>query len=235
MFLDLPGGNHLLTKLTISLQPMRAVHKLREMCSKKVSNLFFLSSVLSNLSFRTPGSRFSSCAGERHRQQTGRSALRPKTKICFSWWAATRWGKSPFIEPGYQCSMTNHDKANRNPNALHSTHSPVYLVAVAAGDSDIRWWTPVEKHWRNWGREEALQDIDLLRRKWKRQKRYCMNLLEAFRKHLGSIIAHYSLLSFTLLTFSFPLFPLFPICRLRYVLVFPKFYASWRGLEEVGC
>ena len=55
------------------------------------------------------------------------------------------------------------------------------------------------------------------------QKSYCMNLHEAFRKYLGSIIAHYSLLSFTLLTFSFPLFL---ICRLRYVLVFPKFYAS---------
>lgn len=57
MFLDLPGGNHLLTKLTISLRPMRAVHKSREMCSKKVANL----------SFRTPGSRLvqANCTGDK--------------------------------------------------------------------------------------------------------------------------------------------------------------------------
>ena len=53
MFLDLPGGNHLLAKLTISLRPMRAVHKLREMCSKKVANL----------SFRTHGSRLAQAKG----------------------------------------------------------------------------------------------------------------------------------------------------------------------------
>ena len=38
-FLDLPGGNHLLMKLTTSLRPIRAVHKLRKMWSSQ----FFIS------------------------------------------------------------------------------------------------------------------------------------------------------------------------------------------------
>ena len=93
-FLDLPGGNHLLMKLTTSLRPIRAVHKLRKMWSSQffislelemlhLPFAFFVFCVLLVPIFSDPW--FLSCAGERHRRRSGQSALRPKTKTCFRW------------------------------------------------------------------------------------------------------------------------------------------------------
>lgn len=68
------------------------------------------------------------------------------------------------------------------------------------------------------------------------QKRYCMNLHEAFRKYLGSIIDHYSSLLITFFhTFDIFISSISNLSSAIRSCVSQVLCFMRRGLEEVGC